>query len=290
MDPLNDSEARDRIEMLKGVMTYRKAYEDIDFLRRSDLRPVRLQLELLKAELIQTEQRVHSTVVVFGSTRTPSPEEAAKLVAEAEKRAKRRPKDKEAAEKLQVARRLQAKSKYYEEARRFAQIVSSTCQTSGKCDYVVVTGGGPGIMEAANRGAHDVGAKSMGLNITLPMEQEPNGYISPELCFQFHYFAIRKMHFMMRAKALVVFPGGFGTFDELFEILTLVQTQKVDPVPIILFGREYWERAVNFPFLVEEGVISPSNLGLFQYVESAEEAWNVISRFYHLGETRAIPH
>ena len=277
------------MDRLQESSTLLKAYEDIEFLRRPDLRPVRLQLELLKAEVLQREEGVHSTVVVFGSTRIPSPEEAKTMVSEEEARLEKGPDDPEAKKKLEIARRLEAKSIYYEEARRFAGIVSSTCQGSDKCDYVIVTGGGPGIMEAANRGAHEVGAKSMGLNITLPLEQAPNKYISPELCFQFHYFAIRKMHFLMRAKALVIFPGGFGTFDELFETLTLVQTKKVEPVPIILFGKEYWQKAVNFRFLVDEGVISPQDLELIQYVESAEEAWNVISRFHKLGETRAIP-
>ena len=285
---MKEKEQKRRIEVLKEAASYRKAYEDIDFLRRGDLRPVRLQLELLKPELIQIEQGIHSTIVVFGGTRIPSPEEGAEAVAEAEERLRRQPDSRKAKAFLEVARRLQAKSVFYKEARRFAAIVSRACQTSGKCDYVIVTGGGPGVMEAANRGALDVGAKSMGMNITLPMEQEPNPYISPELSFQFHYFAIRKMHFMMRAKALVFFPGGFGTLDELFEILTLVQTGKVTPLPIILFGRDYWEKAVNFPFLVEEGVISPADAGLFQLVETAEEAWNIISRFYNLGETRAL--
>lgn len=286
---MKDSELEKRAKLLKESIPYRKAYEDHEFLKRDDLRPVRLQLELLKPELIQSEQDVHSTVVVFGSTRIPSPEEAKEQIAREEGRLKRNPRDPEAKRDLEVARRLQAKSVYYEQARRFAQIVSSTCQSSKKCDYVVVTGGGPGIMEAANRGAYEVGAKSIGLNITLPMEQAPNAYISPELCFQFHYFAIRKMHFLMRAKALVAFPGGFGTFDELFETLTLIQTKKVDPVPIILFGQEYWERAIDFPFLVEEGVISEEDLDLFEYVESAEEAWNIISHYYKLDETRALP-
>ena len=170
--------------------------------------------------------------------------------------------------------------RYYDEAREFGRLVSGSCQTDGRRDYVIVTGGGPGVMEAANRGAHDIGAKSIGMNITLPHEQAPNPYITPELCFQFHYFAIRKMHFLLRAKALVAFPGGLGTFDELFETLTLVQTMKVDRLPVLLFGREFWEGAVDFRYLADEGVIDFADLDLFSFVETAEEAWHLISNFY----------
>ena len=284
-----DKKEKDRrIEALKTSPAYMRAYKDLTFLRRDELRPVRLQLELRKPELLMKEQGVDSTVVVFGSTRIPSTEEGEWLLSQEEERLKRRPDDDRVKRRVAVVKRLSAKSRFYEEARRFAGIVSSTCQRGGKCDYVIVTGGGPGIMEAANRGADEVGGKSIGLNITLPMEQEPNPYITPQLCFQFHYFAVRKMHFMMRARALVVFPGGFGTFDELFETLTLVQTRTMDPVPIILFGKESWSTAINFQFLVDEGVISPSDLDLISYVETAEEAWNQISHFYNLGETRTI--
>jgi uncharacterized protein (TIGR00730 family) len=180
-------------------------------------------------------------------------------------------------------------SKYYEQAREFARIVSTACQIDGKCDYVIVTGGGPGIMEAANRGAHDAGAKSVGLNIVLPFEQSPNPYITPELCFRFRYFAVRKMHFLMRAKALVVFPGGFGTFDELFETLTLIQTGKIPRVPVVLLGRPFWERVVDFEALVDEGVISAGDLSLFSYANTAQEAWQQISEF-HAEEDRQIPN
>jgi uncharacterized protein (TIGR00730 family) len=176
------------------------------------------------------------------------------------------------------------KSPYYDAAREFGRLVSTTCQTQHRCEYVVITGGGPGIMEAANRGAFDAGAKSIGLNITLPEEQVPNPYIAPDLCFQFHYFALRKMHFLLRAAALVVFPGGFGTLDELFDALTLRQTRRMQAIPIILFGREYWERVIDFQFLADEGVIADEHLDLLDYAETAQEAWEIISRFHrHLG-------
>jgi len=261
---------------------YRLAFEDTDFLLRSDLRAVRLQLELLKPELLQQEQGIRSTIAMFGSARIPDPETAAIRLAEAEAEARAKPNDKALARKVTVARRMLANSRYYEEARRLARIVSSTCIGENVCDFVVKTGGGPGIMEAANRGAADVGAKSIGLNIVLPMEQVPNRYITPELCFRFHYFAIRKMHFLIRVKALVVFPGGFGTLDELFEALTLIQTGKIEPIPVLLFGREYWERVINIDAMVMEGMISPEDKDLLTFVETAEEAWNIIAEYYRL--------
>lgn len=261
---------------------FRLAFEDDDFLLRPDLRPVRLQLELLKPELLQQEQGIRSTIAMFGSARIPDPETAALRLAEAEATARAAPRDKVAARKLSVARRMLANSRYYEEARRLAQIVTNTCIGEHVCDFVVKTGGGPGIMEAANRGAFEVGGKSIGLNIVLPMEQAPNRYITPELCFRFHYFAIRKMHFLIRVKALVVFPGGFGTLDELFEALTLIQTGKIEPIPVLLFGREYWERVINVDAMVMEGMVSPEDKDLLTFVETAEEAWNLIAEFYRL--------
>jgi hypothetical protein len=275
-----DPEERERVEALKRAPSYVLAYEDAAFLNQPALRPVRLQLELLKPEILQTRLGVNSTIVVFGSARIPEPERARKLVEEAEFLARKSPEDPDVQRALRIARRLLAKSHYYQEARNFSRIVSGTCQVGGKSDFVVVTGGGPGIMEAANRGADDIGAISVGLNITLPHEQQPNPYISPELCIQFRYFAVRKMHFLLRARALVVFPGGFGTCDELFETLTLVQTGKMAPIPIILFGREFWEQAIDFPFLEEEGVISPRDRELFRYAETAEEAWEMIAAHY----------
>lgn len=263
--------------------SFRLAYADSEFLMRDELRPLRLQLELLKPELLQQEQGIHSTIVVFGSTRIPDAETANERLQHAEALAKKSPENKELARNVKIAERILAKVHYYDESRELARIITSNSQQPGQCHQVVITGGGPGIMEAANRGAHDVGGKSIGLNIVLPMEQCPNAYITPELSFQFQYFAVRKMHFLMRARALVVFPGGFGTLDELFETLTLIQTKKVDPIPVLLFGREYWQRIINFDALVEEGTIAPNDLGLFQYVETAHEAWNVIQTFESCG-------
>jgi uncharacterized protein (TIGR00730 family) len=261
---------------------YRLAFEDVDFLLRQDLRPVRLQLELLKPELLQQQYGIKSTIAVFGSARIPSPEDAQTALDAAEAAARARPDDHEAARALAVARRMVANSRYYEEARRFSQIVTKACSNDHTYDFVIKTGGGPGIMEAANRGAQDAGGKSIGLNIVLPLEQEPNAYITPELCFRFHYFAIRKMHFLTRSKALVVFPGGFGTLDELFEAATLIQTGKIEPIPILLFGREYWERVVNLDALIGEGMAGPDDKNLFTFVETAEEAWEFIAAFYKL--------
>ncbi|RIK79447.1 MAG: TIGR00730 family Rossman fold protein [Planctomycetota bacterium] len=260
--------------------SYRLAEDDTDFLRRPELRPVRLQLELLKPEMALAEQRVRSTIVVFGGTRIVERPEAEALVRAAEAAAAAEPDNPVLARKLQRAERVLAKTHYYDEAREFARIVSSTCQVNGQCDYVVVTGGGPGIMEAGNRGATDVGAKSIGLNITLPHEQIPNPYITPELCFQFHYFALRKMHFLLRAKALVVFPGGFGTLDELFDALTLRQTRRMQEIPILVYGRAYWDRVINFRTLADEGVIADSDLELIRYVETPAEAWDAILSFH----------
>ena len=259
--------------------SYRLAYTDTDFLLRDELRPVRLQLELLKPELLQQDYGIHSTIVIFGSTRIPDAKKAAKRLREAESRAADQPSDPALSRKVETARRVLAKAHYYDEARELGRMITAEARQAESCDLVVVTGGGPGLMEAANRGAHDAGGKSMGLNIVLPMEQCPNPYVTPELSFQFHYFAVRKMHFLMRARALVAFPGGFGTLDELFETLTLIQTRKIKPVPVLLFGRGYWENIINFEALVEEGTIDPEDLRLFQYVETAKEAWDLIQTF-----------
>jgi uncharacterized protein (TIGR00730 family) len=257
---------------------YRLAFRDHDFLLRDDLRPVRLQLELLKPELILNEHGIAGTIGIFGGARIPEPGVARQQAAAAQAAAEQDPGDASLARALRIARRRAESSRYYNEARKLAGLISRANVGSDDFNCVVVTGGGPGIMEAANRGAHEAGVPSIGLNIVLPFEQKPNDYITPELCFQFHYFAIRKMHFLKRAKALVVFPGGFGTLDELFETLTLIQTQKVKPFPVLVFGRAFWERVINFEALVEEGTIAPADLELFQYVETAEEAWAVISR------------
>ncbi len=262
--------------------SYRLAVFDQEFLLSDELRPMRLEMELLKAEMALTDMGIMSTIVVFGGTRIPEQEKADRKLKKAEDRASKAPEDKEAARRVAIAKRIVAKAKYYDEARKFGRIVSESDLHKGG-EYVIVTGGGPGIMEAANRGADDEKALNIGLNIMLPMEQVPNKYITPELCFQFHYFAIRKMHFLIRARALVAFPGGFGTLDELFETLTLVQTKKVAPLPILLFGRSFWEKIVNFEALVDEGTIAPNDLDLFKFVETAEEAWRAILEFY--GET-----
>ena len=258
--------------------SYIPADRDTEFLQRDELRPLRIGIELLKPELIQREQGIQSTIVVFGSARLQEPDAAKRALDLAEEETARSPDDPAHRDKASVARRQLALSKYYDMAREFGRLVSSTCQIDGHCDYVIVTGGGPGIMEAANRGAADVNAKSIGLNITLPHEQHPNPYITPELCFQFRYFAIRKMHFLIRAKALVAFPGGLGTLDELFETLTLLQTGKTENVMVVLVGRDFWERLINWQWLVENGLIAQQDLQLFQYAETAQEAWDLISR------------
>lgn len=247
---------------------YRLAFTDTDFLLREELRPVRVQLELLKPELIQNEHGIEQTVVFFGSARILAPEASAR-----ELDAARGAGD---ARRLREAETRVAMSRYYDEARRLAAYVTRRSKTLERPLYVV-TGGGPGIMEAGNRGAHEAGGKSIGLNIVLAHEQVPNRYITPELCFQFHYFALRKMHFLMRAVAIVCFPGGFGTLDETFEALTLVQTGKARQRPIILFGRDFWTRLIDFDLLVEAGMISPEDVHGFHFVETAEEAWAVLA-------------
>jgi len=278
-----------RIRAIRLSTSYRQAHVDPDFMGREELRPVRLQLELLKPDLIMQEQGVESTVVVFGGTRVVERDQAELRLAEARAALAKKPDDARLQQRLRVAENVLKKAHYYDEARAFARIVSSQCQIDHRCDYVVCTGGGPGIMEAANRGAFDIGAKSIGLNITLPFEQEPNSFITPDLCFEFKYFAIRKMHFLMRAKAMVAFPGGFGTFDELFEALTLIQTRRMQPIPVVLFGRDYWSRLVNWDLFVEEGTISPEDLGLISYAETAQECWRVIEDFYRQKPAERLP-
>ncbi|MBN8503065.1 MAG: TIGR00730 family Rossman fold protein [Burkholderiales bacterium] len=258
---------------LAGEPSYRLAFADEDFLVRDELRPVRMQLELLKPELLQQEAGIEATLVIFGSARIPEPARAREELADAQARgdtvAERR-----ATQQLGM-------SAYYEEARRLAEIVTRETQACGTPIYVV-TGGGPGIMEAGNRGAYEAGGKSIGLNIVLPHEQYPNPYITPELCFRFHYFAMRKLHFLMRSVALVAFPGGYGTLDELFEALCLIQTGKCRARPILMFGREFWSRLINFDYLVESGMISPGDEKLFRFVDSAEEAWQLLEHEYDL--------
>ena len=258
-----------------GADAYRLAFADPEFLLRRETRGIRFQLEMLKPDLDQIAQGIESTVVVFGSARFPSPEEAQACLRDAQFSG-----DPDA---LALAQRKQRNAKYYDQARLFARLVAvHSAQLPSAEKLFIATGGGPGIMEAANRGAHEVGALTVGMNIALPHEQRPNPYITPSLSFKFHYFALRKMHFMMRAKALVAFPGGFGTLDELFEVITLVQTRKAKPVPIVLFGSEYWKRLFNPEVMIDEGVIAEQDLALFSYVDEPQQAWDVIRNFYGL--------
>ena len=254
---------------------YRLAFSDPEFLLRRETRGIRFQLEMLKPDLDQTEQGVENTIVVFGSARFLAPEDAQAQLQHAQQSGN--------ADVLKLAERQVRNAHFYDQARLFARIVASHSMHLRRDERLfIATGGGPGIMEAANRGAHEMGALSVGLNIALPHEQHANPYVTPTLSFKFHYFALRKMHFMMRAKALVAFPGGFGTLDELFEVITLVQTGKSKPVPIVLFGTDYWKRLVNIDVLLEEGVISQEDLALFSYVDEPEAAWEVIRKFYGL--------
>ncbi len=255
--------------------SFRMAFADTDFLLREELRPVRMQLELMKPELVQQDHGIESTIVIFGSARFKPREVAEELLAEARTLG-------DPAIIRRAERQLEM-SRYYEEARRFASLVTLESDALGE-PVIVSTGGGPGVMEAGNRGAFEAGGRSMGMSIYLPFEEAPNPYITPELCFQFHYFAVRKMHFLMRAVALVSFPGGFGTLDELFEVITLTQTRKIRRRPIILFGRDFWQRLIDFDLLVDSGVISPGDLELFTFVETAEEAWEAIKLAYRIDD------
>ena len=261
--------------------SYRLAFTDTAFLLREEMRPVRMQLELLKPELIQNEQGIESTIVIFGSARVVPSDVAQRMVGDARSAGD--------ATALAIAQQHLAMSRYYDEARRFGAIVTQKSRQLETPIYVV-TGGGPGVMEAGNRGAFDMGGKSIGLNIVLQHEQAPNPYITPELCFQFHYFGLRKMHFLMRSVALVCFPGGFGTLDELFEALTLIQTGKSRRRPVLLFGREFWTKLINFDLLVETGMISALDLQLFRFVETAEEAWSVLEAEYGFESREHPPH
>lgn len=278
---LSPDNERDRLtRAIKKSSSYRLAHEDMDFLASDDLRALRLQLELLKPERELRRQGISSTVVVFGSARVLPPDEAQAGRADLKVKVAAEQCGAQKSDADAVDRHSLDHAHYYEEARRFARMVSSRFQQKGRSDFVVVTGGGPGIMEAANRGAFEVGARSIGLNITLPYEQEPNPFVSPELAFQFHYFALRKMHFLLRAQALVAFPGGYGTLDELFEVLTLVQTGKMARIPIVLVGSEFWSRAIDFAYLVGEGFISSQDLRLFTCVDTAEDIVAILEDFY----------
>lgn len=270
----------DRMRAILDSPAYRLAYEDDELLALDELRPLRLQLELLKPERTLHEQGIHSTVVVFGSSRVSDAATAAAHLGALEQQIAAASAGTAIGRELADARLRVGQSQYYEQARRFANLISARFQQRDRRDFVVVTGGGPGIMEAANRGAFEAGARSIGLNITLPREQVPNSYMSPELAFRFHYFAIRKMHFLMHARGLVTFPGGYGTLDELFEVLTLIQTGKMQRIPVVLMGRAFWQRAIDFDFLRDERYVSPSDLDLFTCVDEAEEIISAFEGFY----------
>ncbi len=284
---MNDADASANIARIVQSPSYRVAYRDTELMTGPDLRPVRMELELLKPELYLRKHKIRSTIVVFGSTQIIEPAAAQTRLDQAWRALAEAPNDRKRQRTAAQAERLVEWSHYYDKAREFGRLVSKACQPDGPYDYVVTTGGGPGIMEAANRGAYDAGAKSIGLNIRLPHEQQPNPYITPDLCFQFHYFAMRKLHFLLRAKALVVFPGGFGTLDELFDALTLRQTGRMQKLPVILFGPDYWRRVVDFQFLADQGTVADEDLDLLNFADTAEEAWAMIRRFYAAKETSA---
>ncbi len=272
----DDPDVPKRMEALLNHENYRLADRDPDFLRVDAARGLRLQVDYLKTELLLQEYGIKHTIAVFGGTRIVEEAEARRHLQEAQEALKLQPSNKSLQHKRMVCEKIVEKSHFYNISRELGRIVGLSGQGPRDCRVTIMTGGGPGVMEAANRGAFDVGAKSIGLNISLPLEQFPNPYISPELCFQFHYFSMRKLHFVRRAKALVAFPGGFGTLDELVEVLTLVQTRKVDPFPIVLVGREFWDKTINFKYLLDEGVIDPEDIKLFWYAESAREIWEGI--------------
>ena len=277
---MNKQDIQSRLKDIMDHPSYRLAYLDFDYLQREDLRPLRLELELLKPEMLMDEAGINSTVVVFGGTQVAPRDEAEAMMAEANALTAKDADDPKAKRAMIRAERVMAKSRYYEECRDFGKLVSQQSCNMDDGEFIITTGGGPGIMEAANRGAYDAGARSIGLNIELPFEQEPNAYITPGLCFQFNYFAIRKMHFLLRAKAIVFFPGGFGTLDELFTTLTLSQTGKLQEIPVILYSKDYWTKMIDFQYLADEGVIRDEHLELFQYTETPEETWEVIAKHH----------
>ena len=279
------SETLKQIETIMNDPAYEIAEEDKNFIYSDEARAVRLQLDYLKAEVKMQKQGIDHTIVVFGSARIVEFDTAMKALKKIEKELENSPHSESLLSALKRCESMVRKSIYYDEARKFGQLVGKSGKNPEDCHVALMTGGGPGIMEAANRGALDVGAKSIGLNIELSHEQFPNPYISPDLCFQFRYFAMRKLHFMQRAKALVVFPGGFGTMDELFEILTLIQTMKSPSIPIVLVGKEYWDRVIDFEFLQEEDVIAYNDLDMLTYVDNAEDAWKAIIQWHKKNKT-----
>lgn len=278
--PSEDWEAPAKLESILNSPSYVPAIRDVDFLDSGYARGVRLQLDFLKPESLLVENGVRNTIVVFGSTRIIEPAAAEKKVEKLRDSLAEEPENCDLQRRLSIAEKVHAKSHYYATAMKFSGLVANAGGGPQDSRLVVMTGGGPGIMEAANRGSQEAGAKTVGLNITLPHEQYPNPYVSPELCFSFHYFALRKMHFMKRAKALVAFPGGFGTLDELFETLTLIQTRKINPLPVVLVGEGYWRGVFDSEFLVEEGVIDIEDRDLFWFAETADDIWQGIVRWY----------
>jgi uncharacterized protein (TIGR00730 family) len=277
-----DPSAPARVQAILENPGYRRADADLGFLARDSMRGVRLQIDYFKPESLLEEHHIRQTIVVFGSTRICEPAAACRKVDVLKTALSADVGNKDLKRRLAIATRVLAKSQYYDVAREFGRLVSATNQAVKGQQRVVVTGGGPGIMEAANRGAFDIGAKSVGLNISLPHEQYPNPYITPDLCFNFHYFAVRKLHFLLRAKALVAFPGGYGTIDELFEVLTLIQTRKIKPIPVVLVGESFWRQAVNLDFLVDEGVIDQEDRELFWFAETAQEIWDGILHWHDI--------
>lgn len=274
-------ESIDSISNLENSSAYRLAFADNDFLTQDNLRHIRLQLEYLKPQQVLEQHNINATIVVFGSARFLSPEQATLLLKNAQQ-AVAENNNNQNQQAVKYAQAQVKRSRYYTAAQRFSYLVAEHSCKYQDCALTIISGGGPGIMEAANRGAMEAGGESIGLNIVLPREQQPNQYITPKFCFQFHYFAIRKMHFLQRARALVAFPGGFGTLDELFETLALIQTKKAKRVPVILFNQTFWQSLINFDLLVEEGVINAEDLELIQYADTAEEAWQLIKNHYNL--------
>ncbi len=284
-----DSQAPKKLAAVLASKSRVPALQDVDFLNSDAARGVRLQLDYLKPEKVLIEQNIENTIVVFGSTRIVEPLTAENNVNKLRKALAKTPADSGLKRRLLVAERILAKSHYYEVARQFSRLVATACKGAENSSTVIMTGGGPGIMEAANRGANDCGAKTVGLNIVLPHEQYPNPYVTPELCFSFHYFALRKMHFIKRARALVAFPGGFGTLDELFETLTLVQTRKIDPLPVVLVGESWWRRLFDIDFLAEEGVIDIEDRDLFWFAETAEDIWEGLLCWFENAGNSLLP-
>ncbi len=280
---VDDPEAMARVADIMDCPGYRQADQDVAFLNRDELRGVRLQIDYLKPELLLQQHDVEHTIVVFGSTRLHEPRAALRNVAKLEQALNADPENEDIIRRLAVARSILGKSRYYDEARSLGRLVAESGRGPEDCRVMLMTGGGPGIMEAANRGAYDAGRKSIGLNITLPFEQYPNPYLTPGLSFRFHYFAIRKLHFLKRARALVAFPGGYGTLDELFETLTLIQTRIIAPLPVVLVGESFWRKAINVDFLVDEGVIDAEDRDLFWYAETAAEVWQGIQHWHQAG-------